>query len=107
MTVRILKVETASTTTFVDLPIGMTERATAVRYSPGLHPAENRVEVSLADMKHIVMAGWFQLICEIECQALVDLYRCEVADAANRQPKDFGKEFRGCDLIFRRHNGVI
>jgi hypothetical protein len=63
MAVRILEVETASATTFVDFVVAVAERSTAIRNPFGLYPIEDRIEVGLADVKSIVMtaaASWIE-----------------------------------------------
>src|SRR5215470_17306433 len=118
MPVRVLKIETASAATFVDLAIGVAERAAAVRNSLGLYPFENLVQVGLADMKGVMMTAatpWskagaaprFGFVSESEGQGFVDLNLCEVADACHRQGKDFREELRRCQLVLRRYDGVI
>src|SRR5207244_3115168 len=106
MPVRIFEVETASATTFVDLAIAVAEGPTAIRNPFGLYPSENLIEVGLADMKCIVMTAasftgveagstpGFRFVGESECQALIDLYLCEMTIILDCQPKDLREKFR-------------
>src|SRR5438309_11531241 len=119
MAVRILEVETAPAPVSVDLAIGMAEWPAAVADPPGLHPAEDRLELRLADMEGVVMslarlrvetplAPGFRQVGEVEGQALVDLHRREVAgDRLDRQAEDLGEEPRRGDLVLCGHDGVV
>ncbi len=50
VTVRILEVEATPTPASIDLTVGVVVWPAAVGDSPGLHPAEDRLELSLTDM---------------------------------------------------------
>ena len=54
--IRVLEVEAPPASTAVDLAVGVVEWSAAVGQSPGLHPAEDGLELRLADMEGIVMA---------------------------------------------------
>src|SRR4249920_3122049 len=90
MAVRVLEVEATPAPAGVDLAVGVVEWPAAVGKPLGLHPAEDRLELRLADMEGVVMtlagpgvetrpAPCFGLIGEVKGQALIDLHLREVA----------------------------
>ena len=54
--VRVLEVEATPAPAGVDLAVGVAVGPAAVGESLGLHPAEDRLELRLADMEGVVMA---------------------------------------------------
>src|SRR5215475_11258285 len=91
--VRILEVETASSTACVELPIGVIERRAPVGETLRLHAAEDRLELRFADMKCVMLGPRFWLFVKIKGQAVVDLHLSEVPlRGLDCQTKDFGEE---------------
>src|SRR5439155_18275633 len=109
--VGVLEVQAAPAPARVDQAVGVVVRLTSVRDAPGLHAAEDRLELCLADVERVVMAParagvearpapGLRLVGEIQRQALVDSYLGEVA-RLDRQTEELGEERRRGHLVFR------
>lgn len=103
--VRILEVEASPAPAGINLAVGVVVWPAAVGESLCLHPAEDRLELRLADMEGVVMAlagpgvetrsaPCFGLIGKVKGQALIDLHLREVAlPRLDLQSEDLGEEF--------------
>src|SRR5919108_370823 len=91
--IRVLKIEATATAAGINLAVRVIVWPTPVGEPPGLHPAEDRLEVRLTDMEGIVMALGFWIVGEVKGQALIDLHLREVALARlHRQAENFGEK---------------
>src|SRR6516165_3826962 len=119
MAVRVLEVEAALAPAGVDFPVGVVVWPATVGDLLRLHPAEDPVELRVADVEGEVMtvaspgvearpAPRFWLVREVEGQALVDLHLREVAiPRLDCQAEDLGEELGRGSLVLCRHDGVI
>src|SRR5919106_472927 len=76
--VRVLEVKAAPASPGIGLAVGVVVWPAAIGEPLGFNPAEDRLELRLADMKGIVMVLWLWLVGEVKGQALVDLHLREV-----------------------------
>jgi len=105
MTVRIFEVEAAPAAPFVDLAVSVAEGAACIWNPPVLDTFENGVELSIADVKRVMVASagaWiearpspsFWFVGESERQAFVNLHLGEVTVTLDSQTEDLGEELR-------------
>jgi hypothetical protein len=91
--VRVLEVKSAPAAPGVDLTVAVVVGPAAVGEPFGFHPAEDRLELRLANMKRVVMALGFRLVGEVKGQTIVDLHLREIAFARlDRQAENFREE---------------
>src|SRR5258705_1419168 len=119
MTVGILEVEATAAPAGVDLAVCVAVRLAPVGKCLGLHPAEDGLELLVADVKREVetqtvprrsggIAPRVRIVGEVEGEALVDLHLGEVAATRlHPQAEDLGKEAGRGRLVLGGHDRVI
>src|SRR5580704_9476476 len=105
--VRIVEIDAAAAAPIVELTIIEAPRRAAVGDLGFFDTRENRVELSVADVKSIVMTLELPICVEQQCQILVDLDRGEITGATALEAEYAGEEFRRRDLVARWDDGVI
>ncbi len=106
--VGILEVDAAAAAPIVELAVPEMGRIAAIGEALGLDAAEDGVELGVAHVEGVVVAGDLAvLVAEEQRHLVVDAHRREVADGLGPQSEQLGEEARGLDLVARGNDGVV